>query len=440
MINSYPQKKITLLIISFLLLVGSFVNAQNGRKPIQKQKSFNTQNTTNDFGAYSKQIDSIKDSYNRQKLQEIYNEFLAKNKKNKEIADAFAKANNIPIIIEKPNGTYMELQFITQDGTPIYYTTYNADAAISTRTNFLNTGGGLGLDLNGDNLTAYVWDAGLARSTHQEYDGAGGNNRYTAGETASLNFHAAHVTGTIIASGVQAQAKGMAWQANAIGYDWNNDTAEATTAAAGGMLVSNHSYGYDSTLIPDAWFGQYGQDAVDWDTILYNAPYYLMMVAAGNDGNDDSSNGAPLDGQSAYDKLSGHATAKNNLVVANGLDATIDANGNLISVSRNSSSSEGPTDDYRIKPDIMGNGTGVYSTYETSDTAYNSITGTSMASPNVTGTLLLLQEHYNNLNGNFMRAATLKGLVLHTADDVAPAGPDAQTGWGLLNAKKAART
>ena len=63
-----------------------------------------------------------------------------------------------------------------------------------------------------------------------------------------------------------------------------------------------------------------------------------------------------------------------------------------------------------------------------------------MASPNVTGTLLLLQEHYSNLNGGLMRAATLKGLALHTADEAGPNGPDAVYGWGLLNAKKAAET
>ena len=61
-----------------------------------------------------------------------------------------------------------------------------------------------------------------------------------------------------------------------------------------------------------------------------------------------------------------------------------------------------------------------------------------MASPNVAGTLLILQQHYDNMNGSFMRAATLKGLALHTADDVGTSGPDVVYGWGLLNAKAAA--
>jgi chitodextrinase len=126
------------------------------------------------------------------------------------------------------------------------------------------------------------------------------------------------------------------------------------------------------------------------------------------------------------------------MVVANSQDATIDDAGNLVSVFINSSSSQGPTDDYRIKPDITGNGTSLYSTYESSNTAYASITGTSMASPNVAGSLLLLQQHANNVNGSFMRSATLKGLALHTADDAGIAGPDANWGWGLMNTKRAA--
>ena len=383
-----------------------------------------------------RQIQKIKKEYNLSNLDNLQTQLKQKRTNEKEHAIQMATLKNWPLIIEK-EGTYAELQKIV-DGKPIYYTTFNANAAISTRANLLHNGGGLGLNLEGQNMTAHVWDGGLARSTHQEYDGAGGNNRFSIGDgTTTLNYHSAHVTGTIIASGVQASAKGMAPQASAVGYEWNNDIAEGTTAASNGMLISNHSYGYVASGIPDQWFGAYGSDAADWDNVMYNAPFYLMVVAAGNDGDDNNSNGDPLDGNSSYDKLSGHATAKNNMVVANANDANIDASGNLTSVSINSSSSEGPTDDYRIKPDITGNGTAVYSSYESSDTAYNSITGTSMASPNVAGTLLILQQHYDNMNGSFMRAATLKGLALHTADDVGNSGPDVVYGWGLLNAKVA---
>ncbi len=391
------------------------------------------------FAQTQLQKEHITGRYDKQVINQLQDQFSAKARAEKQAALQAARNNNWPVIVEE-NGTYAELQRLAPDGSPIYYTTFNVDAARSTRTDHLNSGGSLGLNLNGQNMTAYVWDGGIARASHQEYDGAGGTNRFTVGDgSSSLNFHAAHVTGTIIASGVQAAAKGMAPHARAIGADWNSDLSEATTAAGNGMLLSNHSYGFRSDLVPDQYFGAYITDSRDWDNLMFNAPFYLMVVAAGNDGNTNY-NGNPLDGQSAYDKLTGHATSKNNMVVANAQDANIDGSGNLISVSINSSSSEGPTDDYRIKPDITGNGTGVYSTYESSNTAYNSITGTSMASPNVTGSLLLLQQHANNLNGSYMRAATLKGLALHTADDAGPTGPDAVYGWGLMNTKRAAET
>ncbi len=394
------------------------------------------------FSQTQSQLQQITSRYDLQNLSQLEKRLDSKNKQQKQEVLALAQQRNIETKITLPDGGFAELQYFADDGSPIYYRTFNANAAVSTRANFLNSGGGLGLNLDGQNMIAYVWDGGHARVTHQEYDGPGGNNRVSVEDASSeggtqLNFHAAHVTGTITASGVQASAKGMSPQSKVRGYMWNNDIAEATAAASNGMLLSNHSYGFRSDLVPDYYFGAYITESRDWDEVMYNAPYYLMVVAAGNDGNTNY-NGSPLNGNSAYDKLTGHSTSKNNLVVANAQDANIDSNGNLVSVSINSSSSEGPTDDLRIKPDITGNGTSVYSTYENSDTAYASITGTSMASPNVTGTLLLLQQHHNDLNGNFMRASTLKGLAMHTADDAGPSGPDAVYGWGLLNAKRAA--
>lgn len=399
------------------------------------------------FGQTATQKTEIRKDYNQQELLQLEQELKKKSEDSKERALQLATVNGWPLSLETPDGSFAELQGVDENDNPLYYITSNTDAAESTRTNHLNSGGSLGLNLNGDNMTAYVWDGGLARASHQEYDGAGGTNRYSVGDgSTSLHYHAAHVTGTIMASGVQVNAKGMAHQSNVIGNDWNSDLSEATNAAASGMLVSNHSYGYrvrdnaGNVILPTYYFGGYIGVSRDWDQIMYNAPNYLMVVAAGNDGNDNTANSSPVGGNSSYDKLTGHSTAKNNLVVANAQDANISASGNLISVSISSSSSEGPTDDLRIKPDITGNGSGVYSTYESSNSAYGTISGTSMASPNVTGSLVLLQEHYNNVNGNFMKAATLKGLVLHTADDAGSNGPDAVFGWGLLNSKRAAES
>jgi len=392
------------------------------------------------FSQTAEQKQLITKNYNKNKLKSLADYFYAQDKAAKQEALKLAKINNWPVRYDEDGKTF-ELMQVAEGNIPIYYVTMNANAAKSTRANTLHDGGLLGLDIEGQNMVAYIWDAGIARATHQEYDGDGGDNRYSVGDDSdNLHVHSGHVAGTIIASGVEANAKGMAPQASAIGYDWSNDRAEATDAAADGALLSNHSYGWRASQIPDWWFGAYLSVARDWDQIMFDAPYYLMVAAAGNDGDDNNSNGDPLDDNENYDKLSGRSVCKNNLVVANGRDANIDNDGNLVNVSRNSTSSEGPTDDYRIKPDIMGNGTGLRSTVVWGDEAYGYMTGTSMASPNVCGTLLLLQQYYHNLNNEYMRAATLKGLALHTADDVGSAGPDAETGWGLLNAKEAANT
>ncbi len=413
-----PRKKSVLVFFTMLLLTAGLF----AQTPAQRQ--------------------AISNESNLVKLGQLQQASAKKEALNKKLVAKAAQKSGLQLKVTNPDGSFYEAQRLTKDGEILYYSNYNVSAARSTRANHLNIGGSLGLNLDGQNMTAYVWDGGATRVTHQEFDGPGGNNRVVINDgVTTLNgnsFHAQHVTGTIVASGVQANAKGMAPQATARTNDWNSDISEATTAAANGMLLSNHSYGFRASAIPDQYFGAYIDESRAWDEIMFNAPYYLMVVAAGNDGNDNSSNAQPLDGNSSYDKLTGHSTSKNNMVVANAQDANINSSGELVSVSINSSSSEGPTDDYRIKPDITGNGTGVYSTYDNSDTAYNSITGTSMASPNVTGTLLLLQQHYNNLNGNFMKAATLKGLALHTADDAGPSGPDVVYGWGLLNAKAAA--
>ena len=382
-------------------------------------------------------IRKIQEASNMDELRSLSLKYKQMEEAKKEKVRLFAQKNNWPIFKYKPDGSFDQLMDVTEDGKPIYYTASNAAAAKSTRTDHLNTGGSLGLNLDGQNMTAYVWDVGPVRTSHQEFGG-----RVSIGDgITALNgnsAHSTHVTGTIGAAGIMASAKGMSSQALVKSYDWDYDLSEATAAAANGMLLSNHSYGYYAYGVPDWWFGAYISESKNWDNLMFNAPYYLMVKAAMNDGNDNVSNALPLNGNPALDKLTGFSTSKNNLVVANAQDATIAADGTLISVAINTSSSQGPTDDLRIKPDITGNGTGLYSTLDGNDAAYGNLTGTSMASPNVTGTLLLLQQHYNSLTGSFMRAATLKGLALHTADDAGTPGPDAIFGWGLLNAKKAA--
>ncbi|MEO1628639.1 MAG: S8 family serine peptidase, partial [Bacteroidota bacterium] len=101
-----------------------------------------------------------------------------------------------------------------------------------------------------------------------------------------------------------------------------------------------------------------------------------------------------------------------------------------------SSSSRGPVSDGRIKPEICGIGTKVYSTGR--DYNYWAANGTSMAAPAVTGTLGLLYQRYRQLhNGDDPDGAFLKALVCNTADDLGNSGPDYTYGFGLINGRRA---
>ncbi len=327
------------------------------------------------------------------------------------------------------------------DGQPIYYETMNRNAGVTARVDRIHSGGSAGLDVNGENMLVGVWDGGLIRETHQLFEG-----RATHIDTDNqLSSHATHVTGTIIGSGSQdflnGNAKGMAPLAESLNYSFRvgSDAAEVLAAIANhGLLVSNHSYGVppdggSGPALPVHLLGKYSGPSRVWDQIQFGAPYYLPVWAAGNARNTQHNN---LD-DGGYDILTNQAVSKNNLVVAASFQVISYTGPGSVNMS--SFSSWGPTDDGRIKPDITAKGVNTFSSVATNNSSYSGFSGTSMASPSVAGAILLLQQHYRDLNSEYMRASSLRGLVLHTADEagVAP-GPDFRFGWGLINAERAA--
>jgi hypothetical protein len=205
------------------------------------------------------------------------------------------------------------------------------------------------------------------------------------------------------------------------------------------------------------FFGNYSFTESYSDENFYGAVYLLPVWAAGNQrllGPSTqpvshivmpagvpstlihATNGAPL----GFDTISGVPLAKNVLTVG----AVGDISGGYSgpsSVSLWPSSGCGPTDDGRIKPDIVGNGVLLLTTGSTSDTHYVTASGTSLSTPNVAGSLNLLAEVHQLYHGtNYpLWASTMKALAIHTADEAGAAdGPDFMYGWGLLNTRKAA--
>lgn len=379
-------------------------------------------------------IQHIQSKYDARTLSTVQEEFSRDFTKKSKTLKAFAKERGLEISATLKDGSQIELIDIGADGTPLYYSTFSDNTSMVSRANALYEGGLLDLGISGQGMKVGVWDSGKALLTHQEY-----NSRATQGDnTAAISPHATMVLGSMIAKGINSQAKGVAYNATAISSDWKADKVEVIAAAANGLLLSNHSYGIRPDFVPDWYFGAYIQVSKDWDRIMYNAPYYLMVTAAGNS-QKQKYNEAPISGKSTdgFDLLLGFSTSKNGINVA-AVESEIDKNGILVNAAVASYSSHGPTDDGRIKPDIAGCGANILSTQSSGDKNYDTYSGTSMAAPGITSAMLLLQEYYDRLNGTFMKAATLKGLVLHSADDVAAPGPDYKMGWGVMNAKKAA--
>ncbi len=101
----------------------------------------------------------------------------------------------------------------------------------------------------------------------------------------------------------------------------------------------------------------------------------------------------------------------------------------------------GPTDDGRIKPDIVADGNSLYSSLAGDPNDYGYLSGTSQAAASAAGAAALLVQYYNDLGfeNESMRASTLKALIIHTANNLtADPGPNYMHGWGLMDVNEAA--
>lgn len=284
--------------------------------------------------------------------------------------------------------------------------------------------------------------------------------------TGTTSSHATNVALRIVGDGSASATTGVgpAKTANLAAWDVSNVYTEMA-ANIGSYLVSNHSYaeihGWTSPIsitlggvtksinwwsesnvskIEDYGFGRYGSSDYNLDLLANGAPYHCIVKAAGNDRNDIGSTpvttfntvdggvtytfdtySSPVPeqdgGSDGFDCLPSGAVAKNAFII--GSCNTISGGYSTpADVTTPSFSNYGPTDDGRIKPDFVAPGPG----------------GTSYASPNVAGTILLLQEIYNNTFGGFMKSATVKALLAQTAFEAGSAiGPDYKHGWGLIN-------
>ena len=386
-------------------------------------------------------------------------------------------------VLEHINSAEESFQGYTTTNTPVVLATDSKTQINSMDVDHLYDGSLPGINATGNGFTAYIWDGGNVRLTHQEFGG-----RVTQVENGSNSDHATGVAGVVIGAGVNANGKGMAYEANlkSLNFTTGNTLGEMTTqsnlAVNQDYMVSNHSYGsltgwYQNNSGTWYWygyphisptesvlFGFYTSNDATLDDLAYNAPQHSIFKSAGNNRTEGPSGtvdhyaydesgswqlftgvNRPNDcvATGGYDCLSFAGTIAKNTIIVGAVNALGGDNRytNPSQVTATWFTSYGPTDDGRIKPDVTAIGSNVYSANNTSDTAYLSWSGTSFSSPAAAGVGLLLQQVKNQFDGGYLRSDMMKALLINTANEAgSDLGPDYKFGFGLIDAFRAAQT
>lgn len=235
--------------------------------------------------------------------------------------------------------------------------------------------------------------------------GVTGDDGYGSNDTGNWyqdgNGHGTHVAGTISAIGGNNQG--------VVGVNRNGQLKLHIVKVFNNS--GNWAYGSDliaainqcqaaGANITSMSLGGSGQSAAERQAFTQSAAAGMLHIAAaGNGGN------ASLSYPASYDAVVSVAA--------------VDSAGNKASFSQ-----------YNSQVEIAAPGVNVNSTWNNG--AYRSISGTSMATPHVSGVAALVWSHYPQCSNNQIRAALNK-----TATDKGTPGRDVNFGFGIVNAKAA---
>ncbi len=305
-------------------------------------------------------------------------------------------------------------------------------------------------NLDGSGIRALIFDAGQVALDHPDFEGRIVND----GDTSGVISHATHVAGTVGGSGEASGGlfRGMAPNCDLItfGFQWDDAQGVFLYANPGDIEqdyedaitnfdadISNNSIGTNTCWngFPCEITGDYGVTDQLIDSMVTGAAFGSPFRIVWANGNERS---CPFCGPEhtpeGFHSSAPPACAKNQVAVG-----AVNSNDD----SMTDFSSWGPCDDGRMKPDIVAPGCqsnadqGVTSCSAFGD--YESLCGTSMASPTVCGLGVLLLEDFRNQfpKRPDFRNSTLRTILAHTAEDWGDVGPDYSSGYGSVRIQPA---
>ena len=257
-------------------------------------------------------------------------------------------------------------------------------------------------DSSAGNTKVCVIDTGYT-SGHEDlqssgvtgYAFSGHGNWYSDG-----NGHGTHVAGTMVALNNNSGVVGVigSGQAGVHIVKIFNDSGNWTTAS--NLITAIQSCKDAGAKVVNMSLGGGSSNQTESNAManFYNGGM-LLVAAAGNGGNTSYSYPASYDSVVSV--------------------AAVNSSGTLASFSQRNAQVE-----------IAGPGVSVNSTWNNG--GYNSISGTSMASPHVAGVAALVWSNHPQCT-----AAQIRSALNATAEDRGSAGRDTSYGWGIVKAKNA---
>ena len=258
--------------------------------------------------------------------------------------------------------------------------------------------------------------------------------------------HGTHVTVTAIGDGTgDSSARGIAPAADVTMYALEHDPTGVFGRQGSIYDILLDAKQKTARIAINAWglngnFGEYTSDSRSVDQFVFDEPKLLPIFSVG----DRGANGAS--------QISPPSTAKNVLSVGASTTGTgsTASPGSVASIS-----SQGPTLDGRIKPDVVAPGIELCSgraeeakspsgvacgtgTHADGDPLYMSLSGTSQATALAGGIATLTREYLREQVGlNSPSASLVKAALINGATDLgSPDIPNPQEGWGELNLER----